>query len=230
MKLRALLVIGITSLIVFFIYLSSIDDKVYFLTIGDYQVMDNNSYAKMTKQELLNRNKLEIYVDNFNAEDARVTDIVNNINNNQKVIIDNKDKTIKNALIKADFILLSIGSNDLFYKLDNKPSLNETLYDNIDEIINDEESMLKMIKEYCKEDIFVTGFYNPYGSDYDELIHYANDKLQNILNDLDMTYVDVNKCINNSNDRIDVHLNKFENECVADKIKTKMNKYLFENS
>lgn len=230
MKLKALLVVGITSLIVFFIYLSSIDNKVYFLALGDYQLIDNDNYSLLTKEELVKNNKLEIYVDNFNVENARITDLINYINNNRKVKIDNKEKTIKNALIKADFVLLSVGSNDLFYKLDNKPVLNEMLYDNVDEIINDYEMLLQIVKEYCKEDIFVTGFYNPYGSDYDELIHYANDKLKNILADLDITYVEINKCINSSSSRTDVHLDKNENQCIFSNIKTNMNKYLFEHS
>ena len=51
------------------------------------------------------------------------------IDNNEKVIIDKKEKTIKNALIKADLLTLSIGMNDFIYKMgiDKQNNINELL-------------------------------------------------------------------------------------------------------
>lgn len=229
MKLRVLLVLSITSFIVFMIYLSTIDTKVYYLALGDYLVEKNSKgYAELVKEELKSKNKLETYIYDFTIGDARVTDIINQIEQNKTIFVKNKEKTIKNALIKADFVLLSVGSNDLFYKLDKGPMLTDELYDRVDQILEDSEKLYTLIREYCKEDIFVTGFYNPYSSDYDELIHYANERLQKILIEKDITYIDINSCINQTPERLEVELTNIENKCVFQNIKREMKINLFE--
>ena len=230
MKLKVLFILALISFIVFVIYLNSKDTKVYYLTLGDYLVEENsNGYAEMVKEELEKRKKLELYLSEFNIEDARVTDMINQIEENRSIKIGEKERTIKNALIKADLVLLSVGSNDLFYKLDHDPAVTEELYDRVDQILEDSEKLYKLLREYSKEDIFVTGFYNPYSSDYDELIDYANERLKKILNTCDMSYIEVNKCINTIPERLEEKLTKSENQCVYQNIEREMEKKLFES-
>lgn len=230
MKLKALFILALISFIVFLIYLNSKDTKVYYLTLGDYLVEENsNGYSEMVKDELEKRKKLELYLSEFNIEDARVTDMINQIEENRAIKVGEKEKTIKNALIKADLVLLSVGSNDLFYKLEHEPALTEELYDRVDQILEDSEKLYKLIREYSKEDIFVTGFYNPYSSDYDELIDYANERLKKILKTCDMTYIEVNKCVNTIPERLEEKLTKVENQCVYQNIEKEMEKKLFES-
>lgn len=230
MKLKSVLIVSFTTLIVFLIYLNSKDTKVYYLSIGDYLVNDNQKgYAQLIKDDLRKKRKLETYISGFSHDESRITDIINQIQTNQTTFVNGKDITIKNALIKADFVLLSAGSNDLFYKLEHEPSLNEELYNRVDQIIEDGENLYQLIRKYCKEDIFVTGFYNPYSSDYDELIHYANERLKKVLKDNDMTYVEVNNCIHKTPERLEERLTDVENECVYYHIEKKLQKELFDD-
>lgn len=215
MKLKVLLVVMITALLVFLIYLNSKDTKVYYLALGDYLINERrNGYTELIKKDLKNRKKLETYVSEFNKDEDRITDLINHIEENQTIEKNKKTITIKNALIKADLILVSIGSNDLFYKLEHNPALTETLYERVDEILNDSEILYQMIRKYSKEKILATGFYNPYSSEYDELIHYANERLKKVLKEQNITYIDINSCVIEVPERLEEKLTNSENECV----------------
>lgn len=230
MKFKVLLVTAITILIVFIIYLSNIDSKIYYLTLGDYLVINESedSYTNLIKKDLQQKHKLEIYVTGFNRENARITDLLNDVEENKKIILDGQEKTLKNALIKADFTIVSIGSNDLFYELETNPKLTEHLYDKVDQILEDSRKLYELLRKYCKEDIFVTGFYNPFNTEYDELIAYANQKLEKILKEQDITYIDIEKCIDNHDSEQKLALSKEENYCIATKIGNRMKVQLFE--
>lgn len=229
MKLKGLLVIGISAFLVFLIYLSNIDSKIYYLTLGDYSVTTKqNGYTNIIRQNLADKGKLETYVTEFNTDKARITDLINDINQNKKVVINHEEKTLKNALIKADFVIVSVGSNDLFYELETKPTLTEALYDKVDQILADGMTLYQLLRKYCKEDIFVTGFYNPYEKEYDELIEYANTKLKKQLADEDITYINVQGCVADDSPRIQFQLTEENNQCVANKIKNQMRTKLFE--
>lgn len=231
MKLKVLLILVITIFVVFVIYLSNIDNKIYYLTLGDYLVTDDNkdSYTNLIKDDLDKIRKLEIYVTGFNKNSARITDLLNDIESNKKITIKDKEKTLKNALIKADFTIVSIGSNDLFYELESNPKLTENLYDKADQILEDSRKIYELLRKYCKEDIFVTGFYNQYDIEYDELIEYMNTKLEKMLEQQDITYIDIQNCIDKPKTQQKFVLTKEENQCIAVKISKRMKTELFEN-
>lgn len=231
MKFKGLLILAMTIFIVFIIYLSNIDNKIYYLTLGDYLVTNNSkdSYTNLIKKDLEKKRKLETYVTGFNRDSARITDLMNDIESNKKIMIQKKEKTLKNALIKADMTVVSVGSNDLFYELESHPKLTERLYDKIDQILEDSRKLYGLLRKYCKEDIFVTGFYNPYDVEYDELVEYANAKLEKILKKEDITYIDIQKCISENHDNQKLILSENENRCIADKLANRMKIQLFED-
>ena len=190
MKLKGLLVIGISAFLVFLIYLSNIDSKIYYLTLGDYSVTTKqNGYTNIIRQNLADKGKLETYVTEFNTDKARITDLINDINQNKKVVINHEEKTIKNALIKADFVIVSVGSNDLFYELETKPTLTEALYDKVDQILADGMTLYQLLRKYCKEDIFILEYVNPFSSNMDGYIKYANKKLEELAKKYNISYV-----------------------------------------
>ncbi len=199
MKLKKILVVLLVVLVVFLIYLTTLDKKVYYLAVGDYLTTGvNNEYAwsKDLVQELKNRRKFEIYISEFSDMNMRTTDLLYQIKNNEKRIIDGKEKSIKNALIKADFVTLSIGMNDFSYKMnmDIDDISMEDLYDYVDEMMVDMEETLKLVREYCKEDILITNYYVPRGIESDKankMIYYANKKLDELINVYDLELIDL---------------------------------------
>lgn len=189
MKLKKIFVISILLLSIFLIYLTTMDRKVYFLALGDSISYGKNSYLDYIKKFLEEKELLEEYRNEFIKDDERITDLIKAIEENEKIVVDGKEKTIKNALIKADLLTLSIGNEELFYKMQTEDQ--DHLYTYIDEMITDMETLFKLIREYCKEDIFILGYMNPFNNNMQESIRYANQKLQNLSKKYEIVYVNL---------------------------------------
>ena len=96
MKLKTALVLGLTLFIVFVIYLSHIDKKVYYVALGDYQALGLTNEGEITygytdyiKDVLKEKNKLETYIISYAQDNARTTDLINDIEQNKKTQIKN---------------------------------------------------------------------------------------------------------------------------------------------
>ena len=198
--MKKIIVIVVILLSIFFIYLNTIDKKVYYLALGDSIAAgvnaigtDNYGYSDYIKTYLENRDLLETYINEFAVSGYRSIDLKRDIEDNKKLTINDKNITLKNALIKADIVTLSIGANDFFYYLN--ANYND-VYDHINESLNDVENLFKLVREYCKEDIIVVGYYTPFEEHekidtMDEIIKFANKKLEELCNEYDMHFVDV---------------------------------------
>lgn len=211
MKRRYKLLIGfiITGLILVFIFFLTRDKKIYYLSLGDSlaagQTPNNTiseSYGDYVADYLKDKKVLEFYTKGFAKSGYRSIDLLNDLNNNKKIKVDGKEITLKHALIKADIVTVSIGSNDLFYKLNvgNEFDLNEMddIYTYIDESINDVNKLLFELRKSCKEQIMVFGFYNPFtnysstlSNMVESFIEYANAKMETLVRKYDMTFVDI---------------------------------------
>lgn len=176
--------------IVFLIYSFNINKKVYYLSLGDYlsyginnNKIVNNTYSNNLREYY--KDNLENYVNYSVLDDYRVMDLYNDITSNKKIKFENKEYNIQNLLIKANLITISIGMNDLLYKIE----YSNNIYDYTDELLNDIEKLLVLIRKYNKDKICVLGFYNII--DDLELINYANLKLNKICNQNKVVYVDI---------------------------------------
>ena len=183
MKFKTLLGLVIIVSIVFIIYILNIDKKVYYVNISD----DNTTYNLYIKKELNDNSKLEKYI-NIKDKDYRVTDLINNINNNK--VINNKDQTIQNALIKADILTLKIGNNELEYKSNSK-DINE-LFEYSDGLLKDIENLFKIIRLYDKEKIYFMSFHNTKNEYYNEIYNYLNLKIKDLCDEYDIQLIDTN--------------------------------------
>lgn len=211
MKRRYKLLIGfiITGIILITIFFMTRDKQIYYLSLGDSlaagQTPNNTieeSYGDYVAEYLKDKEVLEFYTKKFSKSGYRSIDLLNDLNNNKKIKVDGKEITIKHALIKADIVTVSIGSNDLFYKLNvgNEFDMNEfdDIYTYVDEAISDVDKLLYELRKSCKEQIMVFGFYNPFtnfssslANTVEPVIVYANEKMKNLVKKYDMTYVDI---------------------------------------
>lgn len=173
MKLKTIIITGIVVLTIFVIYLTTLDRKVYYLDLD----VNHYNYGLKIKNYIQEKNKLEKFVNGYTNDNDRTTDLINAINFNKKIVYQGKKQTIKNALIKADLVTITTGINDINYKIDYDI---DELYDQVDQTIVDIEKLLKLLKNYCKEDIIFIGIINIYGSEYNELFEYMNNKLGEI--------------------------------------------------
>ena len=177
-------------LITFLIYFFNRSEKTYYVSLGDYLSYGinnlnnvNNSYSNNIKEHY--KENLENYVNYSTYDDYRVMDLINDINYNKIVIYEDKEYKLQNLLIKANLITLSIGMNDLVYK----SKFEDNLYNYTDELINDIEKLLVLIRKYNKDEIYLLGFYNIIGND--SLIEYGNKRLEIICRKNKINFVDI---------------------------------------
>lgn len=210
MKRRYKLLIGfiITGIILTIIFFITKDKKVYYLSLGDSLAVGqtptgeiSNSYSDYIKEYLSKKGVLEFYTKDFSKRGYRSIDLLNDLYTNKSITVDDKKIPIKHALIKADLVTLSIGANDLFYKL-KLGNINETnfeeVYTYIDEVILDIDKLLYELRISCKEQIMVFGFYNPFvnfsdgfATSIEPIILYANKSMKKIVEKYDMTFINI---------------------------------------
>lgn len=221
MKLKTIIYSLIILIVVFLIYLTTLDKKIYYLNLS----IDSKTYTydKLIKKDLETKDKLERYIDGFLSSTDRVTDLTNYINENKKIIINDHEQTIKNALIKADLVTVFIGLNDINYKI-GYSSMNE-LYDYADSFLTDISDLLEILREYCKEDIIIIGYYNIYGSYYDEYFKYINKCVEEYAKELDIKYVSTNDIYDENSSRDNIMLTNSEHKILYEKV----NKIIIDN-
>ncbi len=203
--MKKILILGTIIIIIFIIYLTTLDKKVYYLALGDeisLGLTPNNryekSYTEYIKEYLEEKNILEKYINEYTTQNYRITDIINDINNNKE--IEDTKKTLKNALIKADLVTISIGTNDIISKIENINKMNKIDYNqlkiNIETIKKDYEELLKKIREYCKEDIIIIGIYINTKNEYvDDMLININNEFKNISIKYNIEYIDLYKIL-----------------------------------
>lgn len=189
MKWKVILFLALVFLLVFVIYLTTLDRKVYYLNLGDEIALTDGNYGDLIQNYLKSKGKLEKYVSEFSEEDYRTTDLIRAIEDNRKLFSNGNNITLKNALIKADLVTLSIGSNDIYYKITTASP--KECYEYIDQVLVDLEKLMELIRQYCKEDIIMINYYNSYQERYNEIFFYINDKLQNLGNVYEIQIVDI---------------------------------------
>ena len=209
MKRRYKLLIGIivVSIIVLIINIITNDRKLFYLSLGDSLAVGLNSngkkvnsYGDYIKDYFDKKGKLEIYINEYAKSGYRSIDLLNDIKNNKKLRIQKKVITLKNALVKADIITLSIGANDLFYKLKlGSPNPDDVeIYEYVDQVFYDMENLFSELRSITKEKIYVLGFYNPFvvssvdsANDIEPVIEYANEKLEWLSNEYNIRLINV---------------------------------------
>lgn len=201
--MKKILLLGIVILIVFLIYLCNIDKKVYYLNLGDSLAAGEGAYDKKVKgysdyvkDYLKQKNLLEIYVNDYATNGYRTTDLINVIEDNKRIKKNDKEITIQNSLIKADLVTLSIGANDIINRISFQNSLDyNQIYNYIDDLSKDLDKLLKLMRQYCKEDIIMIGYYNPYpylnNPETNDIFNYLNKKYKEICNEYNVTYIEI---------------------------------------
>lgn len=210
------------------IYLMTVNNKIYYVALGDSLAAGQNpygsvayGYADYVADYLKGEDKLAFYTKKFAVSGYRTIDLINDINANKKISIDNEETTIKHALTKADVVTISIGANDLFYKMGIN-NLDLAYYSEIDlkkyvdEVVFDVEKLIILTKKYCKEDIILVGYYNPlwhmkksYAKELDPIFVYANEKMIGISKKYNLYYVNIHTLFEKNSDflpnPLDIH-------------------------
>lgn len=184
MKIKAIIFLLLVFLLVFLINLTNKDDNIYYVNIDSTNQL---IYNQKIKEKLIKKNQLERYVNKFSKEDYRTTDLIRDIKDNKKI----ENQTIQNALIKADILTVYIGINDINYKIANTNK--EELYNYTDEVLDDIEELLILLRKYCKETIYVIGYKNTKGISYNDYFEYTNKRLKSICDSYNIKFININE-------------------------------------
>ena len=179
--MKKIIITILVIIIIFLIYSSNVSEKTYFVSLGDQLSFGiENNYSENIKEYY--KKFLKNYVNYSSVDDYRVMDLINDINYNKIITYNSNNYKLQNLLIKANLIVISIGMNDLIYK----KNLN---YDYVDNLLDDINTLLELVRKYNKDEIYFLSFYNII--DNSEVIEYANGKLRNICKKNKVNYVDI---------------------------------------
>lgn len=195
--MKKILIIILLCLTIFLIYAGFKDKKIYYFNLGDEIALGktpygNNDYgyADSIKDYLQKEKLLEKYA--ILAQDnMHITDIIREIDKNVKISVDETQKPIQNVLIKADLVTLSIGTNDFLnnLKINNEFSQND-LYNTFEDSLDDFEELFKVLRQYCKEEIILIGFYDRTNNpNLNKFFTYANNKISNLASKYNIDYI-----------------------------------------
>lgn len=203
-------------ILVLFIYIKNGDDKVYYLALGDSYSLGMNPYnaydygfTDYVKDYLNKGEKLQNFINDFSVSGYRTIDLLKDIESNKSIVYENQEITIQQALIKADLVTLSIGTNDIIGMASVSP---DDSY--IDDAMNDMESLLILLRKYCKETIVAVGYFNLINNDY------ANERYKKLCKKYDIVYIDIYNLINDDYfpNPSNIHPSKKAYELIANKI------------
>ena len=187
-----LLILIVLSLSVYFIYQNTKQSNIQILSLGDGLSKGINSYTIVDYSHLnyyrdyLKSRNIEVNViSNYSDEDLTIHELLELVKNNNY---------LKRDLMESHLLFLTVGYNDLLYKLSLEedisiPKLNRI----IEEIHIEYKELLAEINKYYKNEIIVVGY--PKSNKDDYYINLGIRKLNRILNT--NNYIDTYNILNN---------------------------------
>ena len=112
----------------------------------------------------------------------------------EEIINSDKHFTLHELLKKADILTVSVGMNELTYKLNSNT---DNIYAYIDNMLNDYSILLNEISRYNYKKVYILGFYNTTSKNSD-IINYLNYKLENIVKEKKYEFINLNIILNNN--------------------------------
>ncbi len=189
-----LLILIVLSLSVYFIYQSTKQSNIQILSLGDGLSKGINSYTIIESshlnyyEEYLKSKKIQVKViSEYSKEDLTIHELLELVKNNNY---------LKRDLMESHLLFITVGYNDLLYKLSLEddisiPKLNKI----IDEINIEYKELLTEIKKYYKNQIIIVGY--PKSNKDDYYLNLGIRKLNRVINT--NSFIDTYNLLNNRN-------------------------------
>lgn len=163
----------------YYIYKHTEKKEYYIVSIGDE--LAYNPYI------------LDNYNYDYTNKDYHMLDLLNIIKYNQEKEINNHLISIHQLLKKADILIISIGINDIYYKLNDNTF---EVYSYLNNLIANYDELLSLVAKYDYHEVYILNYYMT-NSKYNDLFTYVNYKLNKLANKYHYTYLDIAKILNN---------------------------------
>lgn len=169
----------------YLIYNITEKDTLSLLVLGDS--ISDNKYLKENK-------KITNYNNNYINKDYRIIDLINIIKYNEEIESNNKKISIHRLMKNTDIIIISIGMNDIYSKLNND---SKEIYTYINNMVNNMNILLQEINKYTYKKVIILGYYNITNKNND-LFTYLNYKMKKIITKYNYEYIELNNLIKNN--------------------------------
>ena len=241
-KIKKLIFFIFLCILIFIMYVIFNENKITYISLGDSLALGQNPYGNIDygysdyiKDYLDDNNKLRYYTKEYATKGYRITDVLNDIESNKKINVNNAQEGIKTILRRSNLVTISIGSNDLLYKINNK-----IIYENddnintyINELINDYDKLLNELTKYFKGNLILIGYYNPYINKYakesrvlEDSFMYINRCMEELADKYNAKYIDIYESFMKHPDYLpnykDIHPSKKGYKQIADLIINKL--------
>ena len=193
-KLLKLLLLIVVCSSVFYIYQNTKNSKYNIVNIGDELSISINSYGikdyspvSYYKNELLKTHKKVNINNKYSEYENSILLMLEKIKN---------DNYLKKILSSSNQVIITLGYNDLIYKLNVSDELNSSkFYKIIKEIELNYNNLIKEIRKYTQKEIIVILYPDTYKEDYylKKGIVYLNQLLKN---NKEITYIDTYDLLN----------------------------------
>ena len=159
------------------------DKKESYLVIGD-----KNADNIFLKEQLI------VYNNDYINQNYRIIDLIDIIKYNKELIIDEKKVSIHRLLKNADVLIISIGMNDLYYKLNIDK---QNIYTYINNMINNINILLDEISTYRYKQVLFLGYYN-ISNQNNDIFTYLNYKVSKLVKEYKYEYIELNEKLRNN--------------------------------
>ena len=193
-KILKLLLLIVVCSSVFYIYQNTKNSKYNIVNIGDELSISINSYGikdyspvSYYKNELLKTHKKVNINNKYSEYENSILIMLEKIKN---------DNYLKKILSSSNQVIITLGYNDLIYKLNVSDELNSSkFYKIIKEIELNYNNFIKEIRKYTQKEIIVILYPDTYKEDYylKKGIVYLNQLLKN---NKEITYIDTYDLLN----------------------------------
>lgn len=230
MKMKIVIVLAFFSLLVLFSYFQNNNKEINYTILGDKELFSNNlksvNFSDLIYKKLDDDNVLGFYSKDFVQKDIRIIDVINNIDDNIKV----DNITIQNILKRTDILVLSIGNNEINYKLsrvDKDINNDIEIYKYLDEIVSDNNKLIEKIESISRCKIIFLGYYNDTNNQGNNKYYtYLNKSLQKSLNKENIEFINLFDILNRDDtyltDTTPVYITNEGNIAIYNKIVSKI--------
>ena len=230
MKMKLAVILLLFSILIIISYSKMNKEEINYTLLGEKEIFSNNitskNFSDLIYDELSKENNFGFYSQDFIDNDLRIIDLINKIDNNEKI----DGITIQNILKRTNILLLHVGNNEIYYKLSkNTEDINndKEIYNYLDETLKDLYKLIDKIRIYNDNKIYLLGFYNDTSNKInDKYYQYLNEKINNYSKNNNIVFINLYNILNKNEDYLSgIYITNEGNLALFNKIYSKINNF-----